>query len=107
MYPYLNKNYLQKSLKTVHICEKAKRMITLLAAYSVFWELLDRERIYQDDSLDFSTVCDYIGIDRVRLDALLLEETGMCGQDILAHFRSIDFPGKMITFAKYSALKIN
>ena len=82
-------------------------MITLLAAYAVFWELLDRERIYLDDSLDFSTVCDYIGIDRERLDTLLIEETGMHGQDILAHFRGIDFPGKMITFAKYSALKIN
>ena len=82
-------------------------MITILAAYAVFWDLLDRERIYLDKSLDFSTVCDFIGIDRGRLDNLLLEETGMCGQDILAHFRAIDFQGKFINFAESSALEIN
>jgi hypothetical protein len=82
-------------------------MITLLSAYAVFWSLLDRERIYLDTSLDFTTVCDYIGIDRERLDLLLLEETGLCGQDILAHFRGIGFQGKMINFAESSALEIN
>ena len=82
-------------------------MITLLASYAVFWNLLDSERIYLDQSLDFSTVCDFIGIDRGRLDNLLLEETGMHGQDILAHFRGIDFQGKIINFAESSALEIN
>ena len=66
-------------------------MITLLASYAVFWDLLDRERIYLDQSLDFSTVCDYIGIARERLDNLLYEEIGMSGQDILAHFRGVGF----------------
>ena len=80
-----------KSLKTVHICKKAKYMITLLASYAVFWDLLDRERIYRDENLDFPTVCDFIGIACDRLDSLLLEETGFHGQDILAHFRGIGF----------------
>ena len=82
-------------------------MITLLTAYAVFWELLDRERIYKDKDLDFATVCDFIGIDPERLDNLLFEETGLRGQDILARFRGIGFQGKMINFAESSALEIN
>ncbi|MBQ9878212.1 MAG: hypothetical protein IJM29_04820 [Bacteroidales bacterium] len=66
-------------------------MITLLTAYAVFWEMLDRERIYMDKNLDFQTVCDYIGIDRSRLDRLIYEETGLHGQEVLTHFRGIGF----------------
>ena len=66
-------------------------MFTLLTAYAVFWDLLDRERIYLDPGLDFTTVCENMGIARERLDSLLYEETGMHGQDILAHFRGIGF----------------
>lgn len=81
-------------------------MITLLNAYAVFWNMLDREHIYQDKNLDFPTICDFMGIDRERLDNLLYEETGLHGQDILARFRGIDFQGKMINFAESSALEI-
>ena len=80
-----------KSLKTIHIRKKAKNMITLLGAYAVFWELLDRERIYLDRGLDFTTVCDYIGIAAHRLDSLIYEETGLHGQEVLTHFRGVGF----------------
>ena len=60
-------------------------MITLLSSYAVFWELLDKLEIYKDGNLDFQTVCDYMGA-----DALLLEETGFSGQDILSRFRALD-----------------
>ena len=66
-------------------------MITLLTAYAVFWELLDRDRIYLDKSLDFSTVCEYMGISTERLDRLIYEETGFHGQEVLTHFRGIGF----------------
>ena len=66
-------------------------MITLLASYRVFWDLLDRERVYLDPSLDFPTICAFIGIPPENLDNLLFQETGLHGQDILTHFRGIDF----------------
>ncbi|MBO7117183.1 MAG: hypothetical protein J6V81_00740 [Bacteroidales bacterium] len=66
-------------------------MITLLTAYAVFWELLDRDRIYLDQSLDFSTVCEYMGIASERLDRLIYEETGFHGQEVLTRFRGIGF----------------
>ena len=75
----------------MHIRKKVKNMITLLASYSVFWELLDRERIYLDESLDFTTVCKYMGVPSEGLDNLLFQETGFHGQDILTRFRAIDF----------------
>ena len=65
-------------------------MITLLSSYAVFWELLDKLEIYKDGNLDFQTVCDYMGADASRLDALLMEETGFSGQDILSTFRALD-----------------
>ena len=78
------------SLLTVHICKNAKNMITLMSAYAVFWDLLDQLEIYKDGNLDFSTVCEYMGADRSRLDALLLEETGLSGQEILSAFKVLD-----------------
>ena len=65
-------------------------MMTLLSSYAVFWDLIEKLEIYKDGNLDFQTVCDYMGADAFRLDALLLEETGFSGQDILSAFRTLD-----------------
>ena len=65
-------------------------MITLLSSYAVFWELLEKVEIYKDGNLDFQTICEYMGTDHGRLDALLQEETGLSGQEILSAFKSLD-----------------
>jgi len=65
-------------------------MITLLSSYAVFWELLEKVEIHKDGNLDFQTVCDYMGADAARLDALLLEETGFSGPEILSRLKALD-----------------
>ena len=62
-------------------------MENIIEKYRIFEKLIDEEQVYKDGTAGFGRICRAIGADPERLDALIKEETGFSGQEIISSFR--------------------
>lgn len=63
----------------------------LEAQYAEFYRLLEEEKVYRDRTLCFVDICQKIGTDPIVMNALLLDELGMSGEEVLSRYRNIDY----------------
>lgn len=64
-------------------------MTVIQKVYSEFYRLLEEEKIYRDETLDFNAICAMLEISPEEFDAYLFEELGFSGAEIIARYRKL------------------
>lgn len=67
--------------------QETEQAATLDGQYEALSALLLDEKLYMDGTLGFREVCSWIGADPERLGALIREELGLSGEDLLRTLR--------------------
>ncbi len=62
-------------------------MEKLFSVYAEFEKMVVEDRIYEDDTVDFASICGALGVSPEELDKLLVEELGYTGEEYLAELR--------------------
>lgn len=57
--------------------------------YAEFSRLLEEDKVYLDESLDFVSICGTLGVNAQEFDAFLMGELGYSGQQILEKYRKL------------------
>lgn len=61
---------------------------TMLAGkYALFAEMMNEVRIYLDTGIDFGSVCRFLDLEEEALDAVLIDELGLGGNEIFSIYR--------------------
>ena len=55
--------------------------------FELFATLLEKEKVYMDPGVTFRRMCKWIGVEPSEADAVLMEELGYHGDDILKAYR--------------------
>lgn len=63
-------------------------MDTLMSKYALLERLLNEEKIYLDRELAFSRVCGWLVVPELPMDALLRQELGLGGEELLSALRA-------------------
>ncbi len=59
----------------------------LLKAYREFEKKLVQEEIFKDKRVSYPSICKELGVPPKSMDALLLQELGMTGRQLIRSFR--------------------
>ncbi len=59
----------------------------LLKAYREFERLLVKDEVYKDKRTSYPSICKELGVPPKSMDALLLQELGMTGRQLIRSFR--------------------
>lgn len=61
---------------------------TINEYYELISKILLENKVYMDPTLTFSRLCQYIGADPKSLDALILSEMGLSGDELMHRYRA-------------------
>lgn len=62
-------------------------MRTLEENYDILEKLLDDEKVFMNPAVTFADICGWLGARKSDMDALVMRELGLCGDELLARFR--------------------
>lgn len=63
-------------------------MKTLEENYRIFGNLMTEDKIWFDRTLTFHEICIWLQEDEKKLDSMLMDEIGICGQALMDDYRA-------------------
>lgn len=64
-------------------------MTAIQKVYSEFYRLLEEDKIYRDETLDFQALCAMLEVSQEEFDSYLMGELGYTGAEIIAKYRKL------------------
>lgn len=61
---------------------------------AILYDLLESEKLFLSESINFEKLCSLLKVDRVEMDRYLFDELGFTGEQIVMSYK-MDFKGRL------------